>query len=119
MFEEENAQWGLVIALLLDGKGGARNLARAELDDLKVQPGESLWLHWDRSHPETQTWLRQASGLSEFTCDLLLGQVRAYHMDESLYDKGRIDVDRLRPVARLAGNDYAMIGNRFTLERPR
>lgn len=72
MFEEENAQWGLVIALLLDGKGGARNLARAELDDLKVQPGESLWLHWDRSHPETQTWLRQASGLSEFTCDLLL-----------------------------------------------
>ncbi|MEB2626773.1 CorA family divalent cation transporter, partial [Pseudomonas sp. YuFO8] len=33
---------------------------------------ESLWLHWDRSHPQTQTWLRKSSGLSEFACDLLL-----------------------------------------------
>jgi zinc transporter len=72
MFEEENAQWGLVIALLLDGKGGARPLARGEVDGLRLQPEESLWLHWDRSHPQTQTWLRQASGLNEFACDLLL-----------------------------------------------
>jgi len=72
MFEEENAQWGLVHALVLDGKGGARSIARTELDDLQLQPQESLWLHWDRSHPQTQTWLRQASGLSEFACDLLL-----------------------------------------------
>ncbi|KRP58927.1 zinc transporter ZntB [Pseudomonas trivialis] len=72
MFEEENAQWGLVHALVLDGKGGARSIARTELDDLHLQPRESLWLHWDRSHPQTRTWLRQSSGLSEFACDLLL-----------------------------------------------
>ncbi|MHC8325861.1 zinc transporter ZntB [Pseudomonas sp. LB1P83] len=72
MFEEENAQWGLVHALVLDGKGGARSIARTELDDLQLQAHESLWLHWDRSHPQTQTWLRTSSGLSEFSCDLLL-----------------------------------------------
>ncbi|VVO03811.1 zinc transporter ZntB [Pseudomonas fluorescens] len=72
MFEEENAQWGLVHALVLDGKGGARSIARTELDDLQLQPYESIWLHWDRSHPQTQTWLRKYSGLSEFSCDLLL-----------------------------------------------
>jgi zinc transporter len=72
MFEQENAQMGLVIALLLDGHGGARGLARSELDALQLQPGESLWLHWDRSHPQTHTWLRESSGLNEFTCDLLL-----------------------------------------------
>ncbi|WP_392886794.1 zinc transporter ZntB [Pseudomonas migulae] len=72
MFEEENAQWGLVHALVLDGKGGARSIARTELDDLQLQAHESLWLHWDRSHPQTQTWLRKSSGLSEFSCDLLL-----------------------------------------------
>ena len=72
MFEEENAQWGLVHALVLDGKGGARSIARTELDDLQLQSEESLWLHWDRSHPQTQTWLRKESGLSEFSCDLLL-----------------------------------------------
>ncbi|MEG5263557.1 zinc transporter ZntB [Pseudomonas sp. JDS28PS106] len=72
MFDEANAQWGLVHALVLDGKGGARFIARTELDALQLQPEESLWLHWDRSHPQTHTWLRKASGLSEFACDLLL-----------------------------------------------
>ena len=72
MFEEDNAQWGLVHALVLDGKGGARSIARTELDDLQLHPQESLWLHWDRSHPQTRTWLLRDSGLSEFACDLLL-----------------------------------------------
>lgn len=72
MFDETNAQRGLVHALVLDGKGGARFIARTELDGLQLQPHESVWLHWDRSHPQTQTWLRSSSGLSEFSCDLLL-----------------------------------------------
>ena len=72
MFDEENAQWGLVHALVLDGKGGARSIARTELDGLQLAPHESVWLHWDRSHPQTQTWLRTASGLTPFVCDLML-----------------------------------------------
>ncbi|CAM4120809.1 Zinc transport protein ZntB [Pseudomonas reidholzensis] len=72
MFEEDNAQWGLVHALVLDGRGGARSIARTELDDLHLQPEQSLWLHWDRSHPQTRSWLLRESGLSEFSCDLLL-----------------------------------------------
>jgi zinc transporter len=72
MFDEANAQWGLVHALVLDGVGGARFIARTELDQLQLQPQESLWLHWDRSHPQTHTWLRTTSGLSEFACNLLL-----------------------------------------------
>ena len=51
MFEDENAQWGLVHALVLDGEGGARTIARTELNDLQLQAHESIWLHWDRSHP--------------------------------------------------------------------
>jgi zinc transporter len=72
MFDETNAQWGLVHALVLDGRGGARSIARTELEGLQLAPSESVWLHWDRSHPQTQTWLRTASGLSEFVCDLML-----------------------------------------------
>lgn len=72
MFEEDNAQWGLVHALVLDGKGGARSIARTELDDLQLQAEQSLWLHWDRSHPQTRSWLARDGGLSEFVCDLLL-----------------------------------------------
>ena len=72
MFDETNAQWGLLHALVLDGRGGSRSIARTELDGLQLQPHESVWLHWDRSHPHTRTWLRTASGLTEFACDLLL-----------------------------------------------
>ena len=69
MFEDENAQWGLVHALVLDGEGGARSIARTELNGLQLQAHESIWLHWDRSHPQTQSWLRDSSGLSDFSCD--------------------------------------------------
>lgn len=72
MVEDTNAQWGLVQALVLDGKGGARSIARTELETLELAPQESVWLHWDRGHPQTQTWLRNSSGLSEFVCNLLL-----------------------------------------------
>lgn len=72
MVDDSNAQWGLVHALVLDGQGGARPIARTDLDGLQLEPHESVWLHWDRSHPQTQTWLRKDSGLSEFVCDLML-----------------------------------------------
>jgi flavin reductase (DIM6/NTAB) family NADH-FMN oxidoreductase RutF len=52
-------------------------------------------------------------------CDLLIGRVVQFHIDDSLYEQGRIDPDALRPVSRLAGDDYAKLGERFTLVRPR
>ncbi|SDG10524.1 zinc transporter ZntB [Phytopseudomonas seleniipraecipitans] len=72
MYEEDNAQWGLVHGFVLDGKGGAHAVAREQLDALQLEEGQSLWLHWDRGHPQTQSWLRRDSGLNEFACDLLL-----------------------------------------------
>jgi zinc transporter len=72
MHDDENVADGLVQGFVLDGKGGARKLTREGLDRLTLQPQESLWLHWDRSHPQAHDWLRNSSGLSEFSCDLLL-----------------------------------------------
>lgn len=63
---------GLLHALVLDGRGGARQLAYADIASLLLADGESLWLHWDRSQPEAQAWLREQSGLSSFACDVLL-----------------------------------------------
>ena len=72
MYDEPNPAAGLIHAQLLDGRGGARQVESAELATLQVGPGESLWLHWDRSHPQAQAWLREQSLLSGFACDLLL-----------------------------------------------
>ena len=52
------------------------------------------------------------------TADLLLLKVETYHVKEELYHQGRIDPDKLNPMSRLAGNDYAALGKRVTLKRP-
>ncbi|ALN19186.1 zinc transporter ZntB [Ectopseudomonas mendocina] len=62
----------LLHAFVLDGRGGARSISRDELDSLQLDEQESLWLHWDRSQVQSQRWLRENSGLDEFSCDLLL-----------------------------------------------
>ena len=51
-------------------------------------------------------------------CDLIVGKVVYYHIEESLYEDGRIDPKGLGAISRLAGNDYAKIGEQFTIERP-
>lgn len=51
-------------------------------------------------------------------CDLLIGRVVRFHVDDTLYQNGRIDAAALKPVSRLAGNDYAKLGEGFTLVRP-
>lgn len=69
---EQSEQYGLAEAMVLDGHGSARRISWEEIDQLQLNPNETLWLHWDRSHPAAQSWLREQSGLSEFVCDLLL-----------------------------------------------
>lgn len=69
---ESGTERGLIYGFVLDGRGGGRQIARNELPLLDLKPEESLWVHWDRGVPEAQSWLREASGLNEFTCDLLL-----------------------------------------------
>jgi len=51
-------------------------------------------------------------------CDLIIGKVVYYHIEESLYEEGRIDPEGLGAISRLAGNDYAKIGAQFTMKRP-
>lgn len=54
----------------------------------------------------------------QITADLLLLKITHYQVDESIYDEGRILIEKLKPVSRLAGNNYAKIGEIFTLVRP-
>lgn len=51
--------------------------------------------------------------------DLVLLRIKEYHIEETLYHEGRIDPDGLGAISRLAGHDYAEIGRRFTIARPK
>lgn len=54
----------------------------------------------------------------EVNADLLLLKIKKYHIVDELYHEGRIDPDLLNPVSRLAGNDYATLGEKRTIRRP-
>lgn len=54
----------------------------------------------------------------EQTGDLFIGEVVQYHIDEAIYNEGRIDPRELKAVSRLAGSNYAKIGDIFAIERP-
>lgn len=51
--------------------------------------------------------------------DLFIGEVVRFHVDEAIYEDGWIDPRGLKAVSRLAGTNYATIGEIFSLERPK
>ncbi|WP_019243591.1 MULTISPECIES: flavin reductase family protein [Bacillus] len=51
-------------------------------------------------------------------CDFVIGKIVQYHIEDSLYDKGRINAKELNAVSRLAGSNYATLGKVFSIERP-
>jgi flavin reductase (DIM6/NTAB) family NADH-FMN oxidoreductase RutF len=52
-------------------------------------------------------------------CDLIIGKVVQFHIEDDIYEKGRIDPVGLGAVSRLAGTNYAKIGEIFSIERPK
>ncbi|MCM2535334.1 flavin reductase family protein [Neobacillus pocheonensis] len=52
-------------------------------------------------------------------CDLIIGKVVQFHIESNIYENGRIDPSGLSAVSRLAGNNYAKIGDIFEIERPK
>lgn len=51
--------------------------------------------------------------------DLFIGKVVRFHIADNIYEKGRIDPRGLGAVSRLAGTNYAHIGNIFSMDRPK
>lgn len=51
--------------------------------------------------------------------DLFIGEVVYLHIDETIYEDGRINPRSLKAVSRLAGSNYAAIGDIFSIERPK
>lgn len=54
----------------------------------------------------------------QVSTDLLLLKIKKYHILEEIYEEGRIDPVALNALSRMAGHDYAKIGQIFTIPRP-
>ncbi|MGH0038555.1 MAG: zinc transporter ZntB [Myxococcota bacterium] len=103
---------GLVVALVLDGAGGARPVdwqgVRSWVPDQGV-----LWVHLDRSEPDAARWLVDEAGLESLVSDALLADETRPRA--SVQDGGVIAV--LRGVNFEAGAEPEdMISLRFWIE---
>ena len=72
------------------------------------------------SHIAMECKLRQIVEMSSLPMggSLVIGEVVRFHVDEDYFNDFRIDVDKLRPVGRLAGFSYTRTTDRFELVRP-
>jgi len=52
------------------------------------------------------------------TCDLFIGKVVAYNIDNDIYQGGTVDSHKIGAISRLAGHEYAKIGTAFEIKRP-
>ena len=50
---------------------------------------------------------------------LIVGEVLVAHVRDELWADGMVQVDKLRPLARLAAGSFAPLGRAFVLERPK
>jgi zinc transporter len=64
-------EYGLIHALLLDGQGSASEVALDEIHNWTKEQG-LLWLHFDYTHPESEEWLLESSGLDKIIAQALL-----------------------------------------------
>jgi zinc transporter len=65
------AEDGLICALLLDGRGGGREVGWPEIRTWRAEKG-LIWLHLDRAGVEAKRWLREDSGLDPVIARALL-----------------------------------------------
>lgn len=53
------------------------------------------------------------------SCDLMIGRIVQYHIKNDVYYNGKIDPAGLSAVSRLAGNNYANVGEIYEIKRPK
>jgi flavin reductase (DIM6/NTAB) family NADH-FMN oxidoreductase RutF len=116
-----------VVNVVTDPLAEAMNETSATLP-----PDESEFDHagLERAPSEKVAPPRVAAAEITFECELydhvevgastmVLGEIVLAHVDDALTtDEGKLDVERVDAVGRLAGNWYARTSDRFRLERP-
>jgi flavin reductase (DIM6/NTAB) family NADH-FMN oxidoreductase RutF len=61
----------------------------------------------------------ELGGMDSPSSDFIIGKVVQFHIASDIYENGRIDPRGLAAVSRLAGTNYAKIGEMFSIERPK
>lgn len=80
-------QNGLINAVLLDGKGGGKELSWEQINQWKPEQG-LIWIHLDFTSEQAKNWLMKDSGLDPLVADALIAdetRPRCSSVDDGLF----------------------------------
>jgi len=67
----EVSENGLVCGYVLDGKGGAHELAAKDIDT-DFGPDKITWLHFDFTHPQARSWIQKQHEMSDHMAQAMM-----------------------------------------------
>ena len=50
---------------------------------------------------------------------MIIGNIIGINIDDSVLNEDKVDISKLKPIARMGYDDYALINTIFTMDRPR
>ena len=50
---------------------------------------------------------------------IIIGNIIGINIDDSMLNEDKVDISKLKPIARMGYDDYALINTIFTMDRPR
>jgi flavin reductase (DIM6/NTAB) family NADH-FMN oxidoreductase RutF len=100
-----------------------RNVSEAELAGLALAASRIVKpprVSASPIHLECQFLKRvdMLSNRSDWSNTIVLGKVVGVHIADDVIVDGRVDIARIRPIARLGYRDYAVVDTIFTMEPP-
>ena len=118
------ATWELKDKMNMTSAGVASNVDEFELAGLTPVAGELVAPPRVGESPVAleclfhQTLSLPGADASRDHYNMVIGKVVGIHIDDSVIVDGRIDVTKLRPIARLGYMDYCVVDEVFTMQRP-
>ena len=50
---------------------------------------------------------------------LIIGNIIGININDNMLNEDKVDISKLKPIARMGYDDYALINTIFTMDRPR
>ena len=101
----------------LSGAEYAEDVSEADMLGLALLPSRDVAVPRLAIAPiSLECSLSQNIEFGDLLSRLIVGEVRRFHIRDDLYRDGKIDTDKLRPLARVAGPSYASLDNFIRLK---
>ena len=98
----------------------APDISEVETLQLDVCPSQVIGPpRLKRSPINLECRLERRLELGRLRNSLVFGQIVHFHVADEIYEKGRVDTEKLRPIARLAGRNYAKLTSIVTMPAAR